>query len=129
YLDSIVGRVKKEKIIHIYHGIDLAQWPQKHQVTLNEKGIDILTIGRLVEKKGIIFLLKAVKLLKERGQLLTCSIIGDGPLMEEYEDYIKKNNLSGVVFLHGILEQDAVKKFYQKADVFILPCTITANGD
>src|SRR5690606_15251599 len=94
YLDSIVGRVKKEKIIHIYHGIDLAQWPQKHQVTLNEKGIDILTIGRLVEKKGIIFLLEAVKLLKERGQLLTCSIIGDGPLMEEYEDYIKKNNLS-----------------------------------
>ena len=129
YLDSIVGKVEKEKIIHVYHGIDLNQWPQKDQLTFYEREIHILTIGRLVEKKGIIFLLEAVKLLIGRGHLLKCSIIGEGPLREQLEDYIRTNDLTEIACLYGALEQDAVKEFYRKADVFILPCTMTDDGD
>lgn len=129
YLDAMVGRRSRDKIIHIYHGIDLNQWPQRKRVGIVGNEIHILTIGRLVEKKGIIFLLDAVKLLRERGCKVKASVIGDGPLMTDFVKYIRKYNLSEIVHFFGALAQNSVKEIYQMSDIFVLPSVVTSSGD
>lgn len=129
FLDSMVNRKRKEKIVHVYHGIDLSQWPQRQKRSIVNKEFQVLSIGRLVEKKGIIFLLEAVKLLRDRGFRLKCSIIGEGPLRGFFEDFVKRNDLEKFISFPGALEQGTVKKYLQEADVFVLPSTVMPNGD
>jgi glycosyltransferase involved in cell wall biosynthesis len=131
YLKKIAGEKKGARIYQIYHGIDLLHWP-KRKTAIKEGGgsaIHLLTIARLVEKKGIIYLLAAVDLLTKQGYTITCTIIGDGPLLPYYKKYIHDHRLNKIVHLLGALPQEAVQPFYNKADLFVLPCIQAKNGD
>ena len=64
---------------HIYHGLRLSKWPFAERRPLAAgRPVKLLTVARLVEKKGIIYLLKALKLLKD-ALPVTATIVGDGP--------------------------------------------------
>lgn len=131
YLKKMSTAVTKTVIHHIYHGIDLAKWPRKkvnfNRITDHE--IHILSIGRLVEKKGLIYLLEAVYILKSKGHIVKCSIVGDGPLHQSFLSYIRDHQLEKTVYFLGALPQKEIRPFYEKADLFVLPCIEAANGD
>lgn len=80
----------------------------------------IVTVGRLVEAKGLPLLLEAVARLIRRGIRLHLDIIGDGPLRPEIERCALELGINEAITLHGMQPADRVRDYYRQADVCVL---------
>lgn len=89
--------------------------------------VRVLYAGRLIEKKGIIFLMDVVKQLKDKMEF-KLDICGDGYLSGEVQRIIKENNLEDYVSMHGEVEHSRVTAYYQNADIFVLPSLRETGG-
>jgi len=91
--------------------------------------IQILSIGRLIEKKGFEYLIDACKLLAESNYSFQCRIVGDGPLQDALQERINRYGLQDNVFLLGALQQDQVLDLYHHSDIFALACVVADDGN
>jgi glycosyltransferase involved in cell wall biosynthesis len=90
----------------------------------------ILSVGRLVEKKGFGDLITACSLLLQQGLDFECRIVGDGPLKVQLMELIIGYELQDQVFLTGGQSQSHVLQLLGSwADIFALPCVIAQDGD
>lgn len=87
------------------------------------------SLGRLVEKKGMDVLLRAVARLRDKGRKLELSIAGDGPLTSELEGMVTNLQLDGMVKFEGALPHTAVQSWLHQLDLFVLACKPDARGD
>jgi glycosyltransferase involved in cell wall biosynthesis len=130
YLNKISDFEYADKIFTVYHGVEISKWLSSHHYhKIGCSEIRVLSIARLVEKKGLIYLLKAIRLLIEMDVQITCTIVGEGPLRRHLENQIKDNGLGTAVRLLDFLPQRQIKSFFAQSDIFILPCIIAENGD
>lgn len=92
--------------------------------------IKLLSAARLVDKKGFKYLISACKSLADQGVDFSCTIAGDGPLLNELEYQIQRLHLGGSVTLTGrpILQED-IPGFMRRGDIFCLPCVWASDGD
>lgn len=88
----------------------------------------ILSVGRLVEQKGHADLIRACARLRDEQVAFDCHIVGDGPLRAALENLIRENGLDDCITLLGAQTAEQVLREYQRADVFVLACTIGADG-
>ncbi len=105
----------------IPNGIDLEEFNlnvPKIQKYCDEK-INLLFVGRIEERKGLIHLLKAFKILNKKFSNLRLIIVGDGPLEDECKSYVKKNKLKEVIFEGRVT--GSIAPYYRTADIFISP--------
>jgi len=114
------------KILTIHNSVDLSDFQLRQE---EPKEPTILSVGRLVEKKGFPDLIQACHRLKNCGIPFTCEIIGSGPLRDELQDLIAKLGLQEHVRLRGQMAQAELVKHYSRAMVFALPCVVAKNGD
>jgi glycosyltransferase involved in cell wall biosynthesis len=115
-----------EKIVVHYIGID------PHRFTPDDKeddGQTILTVGRLVEKKGTEYLLKSVHKIKQSIPDVKLNIVGDGPLRSSLEKLTYELGLSNCVIFYGALSYEKVVNIMKKATVFCLPSITASDGD
>jgi glycosyltransferase involved in cell wall biosynthesis len=77
------------------------------------------TIARLDPKKGISFLIEAVRDLNMSDAACRLLVIGDGPSFSEYKNFVLNENLEAKVNFVG--HQECVIPFIQKMDIFVLP--------
>ncbi|WP_347474128.1 glycosyltransferase [Acinetobacter thermotolerans] len=96
---------------------------------LQRKTHELLFIGRLVEKKGIRFLLEALTILVKQYPKLTLKIIGFGPDEENLKLLTRKLNLEKHVDFLGAISQQQLPHFYQTASIFVAPFIQADNGD
>jgi colanic acid/amylovoran biosynthesis glycosyltransferase len=89
----------------------------------------ILTVGRLVEKKGHRYALEAAAMLKARGIVFRYIIAGDGPLRRELEGITADLGLRDRVEFTGLMNNEEIKDLYGKGAVFVLPSVTAADGD
>lgn len=89
----------------------------------------ILSVARLVEKKGISFALEAVKLLIEAGIKVRYAVIGDGPLRRALEANAALLGIAAHVSFEGSLDNEAVKQAMAAADVLIQPSITASSSD
>jgi glycosyltransferase involved in cell wall biosynthesis len=89
----------------------------------------ILSVCRLVEKKGLDDVIAAAEILRRRGRCFRVEIIGAGPLKPTLEADVMRRGLEHVVTFLGALPQEEVRRAYQRATVFALPCIVTSQGD
>lgn len=89
----------------------------------------ILSVGRLVDKKGHQHLVDACSLLARRGIDFHCDIVGHGPLKDTLQASIERHGLQDRVALLGALDQHQILELYQSSDLFTLPCVVSATGD
>jgi len=82
--------------------------------------INILFLGRIEERKGLIYLLKALKILNKKFDNLRLIVVGEGPLKEHCQKWAKKNKLENVVFEKAI-SQEEVPSYYKTADIYCSP--------
>ncbi len=87
----------------------------------------VLSVARLIEKKGLADLVAACGLLAARGAPVRLEVAGTGPLRSALEQEAARLGVD-VVF-HGALPQESVLALYARASVFSLPCVVAPNGD
>lgn len=87
------------------------------------------TLGRLVEKKGVDDLIRAVGLLRDRPCRIELSIAGDGPLRGMLEDLVASLGLGDQVRFEGSMPHAQVREWMDGLDAFVLACKPDANGD
>jgi colanic acid/amylovoran biosynthesis glycosyltransferase len=115
--------------IHVLHPwVDTSRFhPPSARPNHNE--LRILSVGRLVEKKGHQYLIEACHLLQAKGIDFECHIIGDGSLESELRADIERYQLEGRLHLLGAQPQTEVLANLSWCDVFALACVIAKDGD
>ncbi len=136
--ECIKRGIPKEKIVVIPNGVNTKEFfinkpkrelrrilSKKLNLNLENKKI-LLTVGRLVKRKGIEWFVSNVmpKLSNDYIYL----IAGKGEERESVENSIKNNNLQNRVFLLGKTDGEMLKLLYNSADLFIMP-NIKVKGD
>ena len=89
----------------------------------------ILSVGRLIPKKGQSRQIDAMALLKQEGIAAHLRIVGDGPLREELSRQIAARGLQQEIELTGALSPAAVREEYRWADLFWHSGIVGADGD
>ncbi|MEK9154593.1 MAG: glycosyltransferase family 4 protein [Patescibacteria group bacterium] len=96
----------------------------KKDLKIDAKKSVILFIGKLIDKKRPMDLLKAYEKTKNRkvkkSKQIALIFVGDGHLREELENYTKSNNIKDVYFL-GFKNQTEIMKYYSIGDTIVLP--------
>ena len=125
YLKSNYGEAARN-VLCIYNGIDLNRFTYSKP---DNRPAEIITVGRLVEKKGFTTLIEACALLAKSDRLFSCTIIGKGPLEQQLRQKIQDFDLEKQVRLLGPKSQEDVVKLVQGASVFAAPCVIGSDGN
>ncbi len=118
-----------DRIVVHHMGIDLARFEYSERKLDPSKPIRILTVGRLVEKKGHEYALKAIAKLIGNGQNIEYIIAGDGPLRKCLESLASRLKIRDNVEFRGPVAQDEVVELYGRADLFLLASVTAADGD
>ncbi len=96
---------------------------------LEGRAVRLLTVARLVEKKGVEFALRAVARVAADGADLRYTILGDGPLRGELEALSRELGIRSCVEFGGSVSQRAVRQALDAADLFLLPSVTASDGD
>lgn len=131
-LISLGAPAKKVAVHHL--GVDpdrfLAAELNTSSSPRNDAAVEILTIARLVEKKGVGYALEAVAELRRNYLPVRLTIVGDGPLRGELEETAKRLGLSpeSVRFL-GAQPSSKVRELLQSAQILLAPSVSSRDGD
>ena len=123
------------KIHGIYHGLNTQVFVPPNVSTDGRKNREakttrLLTVGRLVEKKGFTYLIEACRILRNRGTDFHLDIVGEnGDQDDIIAAAIHEHDLQDCVSLRPPVPQAALLDYYQSAAVFVLPCVILDDGD
>ncbi|KAB2888498.1 MAG: glycosyltransferase family 4 protein [Desulfobulbaceae bacterium] len=127
YLEGLTG--DKRPVHCVYHGIDLELFFAHSVVRTPAPPYTILTIARLVEKKGIGDILEAMAVLAGDGFPFRYVLIGDGDDREMIVEKIRALGLEKQVEMTGTLTHEQVLQHFRQADCFVLGCRIAKSGD
>ncbi|MTI09333.1 glycosyltransferase family 4 protein [Curvivirga aplysinae] len=123
-----------EKVHLIYHGLDLARFDHfdrkenDYDGSTAEKKVTLVSVGRLVKKKGYDDLLNALaKLPKDLHWKLIQ--VGGGTLEEKLKAQAKNLGLSDKIDWLGAQPQEKVLEEIRKADAFVLASKVVEDGD
>ena len=106
---------------------DIAYRPRE----IGQGPLQLISVCRLVEKKGIAFALRAAAALQAARPTIDWrySIVGDGPLLDVLRSLAQELGIADRVRFHGALPHSRVKDQLAGAHVFLLPSVTAANGD
>jgi glycosyltransferase involved in cell wall biosynthesis len=118
-----------EKTSLVYHGLDFTRFPEPPlRLARTEGPYTLLSVGRLVPKKGYAGLIEALgKLPKDLDWRLRH--IGGGPLKDELESQAQGLGIAARITWLGARPQETVLEEYRGADLFVLNSRIAEDGD
>ena len=93
-----------------------------------ESGTEVLFVGRLVERKGVEVLVRAISKLREHRDV-RLTIVGEGPWAPQIREAILAEGVGDAVFMVGKVKTNNLSRIYEKANVFVLPAVVDAKGD
>jgi len=120
--------VPEEKIISIPFGVNFDQNQKTMGERLGNNRKTILTVGRLVERKGHEVVLRALPMVLKRFPNVIYQIVGNGSMEKKLHHLVDEMKLRKNVEFYG--EVNNIKHFYQNCDMFIMPSRfIEEKGD
>ena len=127
------GRLQKmgcprEKIAVSRMGVDMTRFSPR-PVKAPATPLEIISVARLTEKKGLHVAIEACRQLKEQGVAFRYRILGIGPWERRLRTLIEQYQLEDVVEMPGFKPSHEVKAMLDDADVFLLPSVTGADGD
>ena len=132
--DYLSGLAPAGRVELVYHGLDLSRFPPLTAPRPDRDGrapndpVRILSVGRLVEKKGTDVLLAALALLPA-GLNWSLVHVGGGPLREALARQAKALQIDARISWRGAMAQDRLIEEYRVADLFVLASLIAQDGD
>jgi colanic acid/amylovoran biosynthesis glycosyltransferase len=128
--DFYIKEGAREEQLHIVHcGIEPGRFKMREPGPRTGR-FRIVTLGRLVEKKGFAVLIDACKILAEGEADFECIIAGNGPLEGALQEQVRRLGLEGRVSVPGkpVLQED-LPAFLAGADIFAQPCVWAKDND
>ena len=120
---------KKQHISVTYNGIDTEEFSPDENILSRETTINLLFVGRLIERKGLIYLLRAFVDLEKSFSNISLHIVGDGPLLKSHLNFVKQKKMENKINFYGVVNHDKVNYLYKKSHIFILPSLNEALGN
>lgn len=108
----------------IPHGVDLDAFRETPRPP--SARVEVLAVGRFVEKKGFAVLLDAVARIERDIQV---RLVGDGPLRAQILAQVRRLGLDGTVAVEPRRAHDALPDCYARADLVVVPSVVDAGGD
>lgn len=130
WLKELLGLGCPEEKIKVHHmGVDLDKFAFIPRGTGDAEAINILSVARLVEKKGVEYGIRAIAKSLPMCPNIHYKIIGDGPLRDNIQKLICDLNVESNVELVGWKSQDEIVSLMKDADVLLAPSVTSADGD
>lgn len=117
-----------QKIAVSRMGVNMERFALRPETVRNET-LQIISVARLTEKKGLHVAIEACRQLKVRGVNFHYRILGIGPWERRLKTLIEQYQLDDVVEMPGFKPSHEVKALLDEADVFLLPSVTGADGD
>lgn len=129
---SIENKIKNNVEI-IPMGVDMSifnpKWRDRDfKINFGAKYI-IFSVGRLVDKKGIKYLISAMKYITKEFSDTKLIIGGSGPNRKYLEILTKKLGLNDKIIFTGYIKNSELPFYFASSDVFVLPSIVTREGD
>jgi colanic acid/amylovoran biosynthesis glycosyltransferase len=119
----------KEKILVHRMGIDVGRLGFLQRKIRKNGKINILSVARLVEKKGVHYGIEAVSKVVKRYPFVQYEIAGDGPLKRDLVGLIDKLDINENVKLLGWKQQNEISELMGHADILLAPSVTGKGGD
>lgn len=104
----------------IPNAVDTSVFYYDASIKKDENFKQVLFVGLLSPQKGLEYLLRACRELKDKRHDIIINIIGDGPNRQEYERLANGLGISDVVKFHGIKTKKEIADFMRRSHIFIL---------
>jgi glycosyltransferase involved in cell wall biosynthesis len=115
-----------------YHGVRMASGyprPGRKNTSGSKHSETVIAVGRLVQKKGFVNLLKAFALVVRKKPCCRLIIVGDGPEQRRLSGLVRQLALEDSVELLGWQESDATQQLIKQATILVAPSVIADDGD
>ncbi len=124
---AAVSDIDPDDVVLAHHGVDVDRFAGALDRPRCEGRI--LTVGRLVPKKGHAVLIEALRILAALGVDFEWRVIGGGPLLGELRLQIEAAGIADRVTFVGALSQDEVIEEFAEAAIFALTPVVLDDGD
>ncbi len=118
-----------QRTITQYINSSLTDIPFRERSLQDGEPIRVITVARLVHKKGLPYSIQAVARLVDEGADVRYSIIGDGPLREELMQVAEEAGIAERVTFHGFMPRREVLELLDSAHLFVLSSVTASGGD
>ncbi|MDG2537162.1 glycosyltransferase family 4 protein [Dyella jiangningensis] len=124
--DRLLSQVPESRAWVMPMGVDTA-----HRFTPGGEraSSELLFVGRLVEKKGLVHLLQALPLIERECPGTRLTVIGAGPELQNLQGQVMALKLESRVQFLGALPQDELARHYRQATLFVAPFVQADSGD
>lgn len=134
-LNEMIGYIGKEyadKCYKIHVGVNIEQNIKNNSSIKGDRDyFHILLAANYIEKKGHVYLIKAVKELIDEGYNIKCTFFGDGPLENSLKELTEKYKISDRFYFGRKVAHSEILNMYtdNKVDCVALPSIVTDNGE
>jgi colanic acid/amylovoran biosynthesis glycosyltransferase len=119
----------EDKIVILPVGLYLNKFKFFERKVQSNETIKILTVGRLVEKKGHQYAIRAIAKLARKYKNILYLIAGGGSLKNNLQSLVMELKIREHVIFYDEIDQDEAIKLYHEAHIFILPSITASNYD
>jgi len=123
-----IGCDEKKILVHRM-GVDCKQFKYNPRKFSTDLPLKIISVARLVEKKGIRYAILAIAKIIIRYSNVEYKIIGDGVLRQELEELISSLNLSNQIKILGWKTQEEIQQIMSNANILLAPSVTSDQGD
>ena len=129
---DLSGHGGKLKLLR--HGVDLDKFrPDQFSTTersmIEDDVLRLVTVGRLVPKKGYGDLIDALAIVQARGRSFNLRMVGDGPLRQSLEEKASLLGIRGRITFLGSQDRQGVINELSRSSVFVHPSVVLPDGD
>lgn len=104
----------------IYNGINTQEFRPMPELQKNER-FEIICVSRVTPRKGIRFLVQAMKVLTEKMSQAHLTVIGEGNELDSLKNLARALDIEKNVSFLGLVAHEKLAEQYAAADVFVLP--------
>lgn len=119
----------EDKIEIVRATINPGKFNEQKRLHNDERRIKVVAIGRLVEKKGFEYLIKAMSKIVEKEPTTFLSIVGSGELENDLINLTRNLGLTKSVNFLGAQTNERVLYELSSSDLAVLPCVVAEDGD
>ena len=119
-----------DKILVHPIGINITPYSYTEKRVSSDEQINIVSVGRFVEKKGFDDLMRALALVKEKTRRkFRCYVVGDGPLKEKIYSLVKSLKIDDIIEFKGFMSVDKILNLFKDMHFFVQPSKTAQDGD